>query len=100
MVLVFSCGRTGTNLVLEILTGSSVLSPSPYPEDKQVFKRDIVYPYNYLTKSDSIYCSDFGELSNFMKKNFHCKILWTVRHPYDVAMSKIYRGWGHADDAN
>ena len=100
MVLIFSCGRTGTNLVLEIMTGSSTLSPSPYPEDKQIFKRDIVYPYNYLTKNDSIYCDDFGMLSDFMKKNFHCKILWTVRHPYDVAISKIYRGWGHADDAN
>jgi hypothetical protein len=100
LVLIFSCGRTGTNLVLEILSGSKLLSPSPYPEDKQIFTRGICYPYNYLTKSDSIYCDNFGLFADFMKKNWHCKVIWTLRHPYDTAMSKIYRGWGHADDAN
>jgi hypothetical protein len=54
MVIVFSAGRSGTNLVLEILTGSRFLMPTPYPEDKQLFNRKCTYPYNFLTKSDSI----------------------------------------------
>jgi len=99
MVLVFSSGRSGTNLILEILAGSKLLSPSIYPEDKQIFSRGIVYPYNYLTKSDVQYCQNFGLFADFMKKNWHCRVIFTVRHPYDWAMSKIYRGWGHAEDA-
>lgn len=99
MVVVFSAGRSGTNLVLEILTGSSKLLATPYPEDKLLFKRKCVYPYNFLTKSDSIYCDCYGSLADLMVKNFHCKIIYTVRHPYDWVMSKIKRGYGHADDA-
>lgn len=99
MILVFSSGRSGTNLVLEILAGSKLLSPSVYPEDKQVFAKGILYPYSYLTKSDVQYCQNFGMFADFMKKNWHCKVIFTVRHPYDWAMSKIYRGWERADDA-
>jgi hypothetical protein len=99
MIAVCGCGRTGTNLVLEILTGSSILTPSPYPEDKLLFKRGIMYLHNYLTKCDTWYCPSFGLFGNFMRKNPHAKVIWTIRHPFDTAMSKVRRGYGHADDA-
>ena len=99
MVLVFSSGRSGTNLVLEMFTDHSMLTPSQYPEDKLLFKRDIMYPHTYLTKCDVVYVNGYDEFKRFMLKNKHCKVIWTVRHPFDWAMSKIYRGWGHAEDA-
>ena len=92
MVVVFSGGRSGTNLVLEILTGHSSFCPSDYPEDKLIFTRNVVYPDCYLTKCDTIYCSNYDTLNQFMSLNSKCKMIWTVRHPYDWAMSKIYRG--------
>lgn len=100
MVLVFSCGRTGTNLILEVLTGSSYLMPSEPPEDKAIFCRDILYPHNYLTKCDTIYCQCYGLLGKFLKKNKSSKIIWTIRHPFDIAMSKIVRGYKKADDGD
>jgi hypothetical protein len=99
LVVVLSAGRSGTNLVLEVLSGSKLLSPSSYPEDKMVCKSGKVYPYNYLTKTDTIYIDNFGQFADFMKKNWHCKVIFTVRHPFDWSLSKIYRGFGHADDA-
>ena len=37
-VLVPSCGRTGTNMLLEIMRGNSRLEATPFAEDKYVFQ--------------------------------------------------------------
>jgi len=103
MVVVFSCGRTGTNLVLEILSGSDILIPTLTPEDRYLFIREnnkFIYPEDYLTKSDSIYCTSYGHFGNFMTNNPTAKIIWTIRHPFDTAMSKVRRGFPDAADAS
>ena len=97
MVIVFGCGRSGTNLVLEMLRGNPYFVASEPPEDKLVFYRK-GYPENYLTKCDTIYCN-WSLFSQYMNTISHCRIVWTVRDPRDMALSKIYRGYGRADDA-
>lgn len=92
MILVFSSGRTGTNLVLETLAGNFKLQASNPPEDKQVFKRNVVYSDYYLTKCSVTYCKNYNEFYNFLSNNPNTKIIWTIRHPYDVCLSKLYRG--------
>lgn len=98
MILVFSCGRTGTNLVLEILTGSPLLKASDPPEDKFIFRRNIQYPENYVTKCDIAYCQSYDTFELFMKNNPKSSIIWTIRDPRDMILSKLYRGWYRSDD--
>jgi len=100
MVVVLSNGRSGTNLILEIISGSSFLIPSSYPEDKQLFLRDTLYIHNYLTKCDTNYIPNFNVVCRFFINNPDSKIIWTTRHPFDQAASKIFRGWKRADDAS
>ena len=93
MIIVFSSGRSGTNLVLEVLTSSKeLIYDIEYPEDKMLFRRNIIYPNNYLTKCDSIYVDGYNQFEKFMLNNNHCKMLWTVRNPYDWILSKLYNG--------
>lgn len=91
-VIVFSAGRSGTNLLLECLSGHSFFSPTDYPEDKLVFMRNIEYPDRYLCKSDTVYLLSYKYFFNFMNKNKNAHILWSIRHPYDWCLSKLYRG--------
>ena len=106
-VLVLSCGRTGTNMLLEIMRGSSQLVATPMAEDKQVVRRcDTLLP-EYLSKCDTVYVDSLTQVDAFLQKNPDLKILWTIRDPRDAALSKIYRGqpghegpsYGLADDA-
>lgn len=105
-VIIFSAGRSGTNLLLECLTGHSYFSPTEYPEDKLLFVRNMEYPNCYLCKSDTVYLPSYKQFSNFMQQNKSAHILWSIRHPYDWCLSKLYRGrptednnWKYSDDA-
>jgi hypothetical protein len=105
-VLVLSCGRTGTNMLLEIMRGSSQLVATQVAEDKQVFRASKVLRKDYLSKCDTVYVDSTTQVNDLMNKNPHLKILWTIRDPRDAALSKIYRGqpgndgnYGIADDA-
>uniref|UniRef100_A0A6M3JYC5 Putative sulfotransferase domain contining protein n=1 Tax=viral metagenome TaxID=1070528 RepID=A0A6M3JYC5_9ZZZZ len=98
MVVISGVGRSGSNLILEVLTGSKFLIPSDPPEDKMVFSRRSMYRNNYLTKCDLVYTS-WSDFSFTMNINPHCKIIYPIRDPRDMAISKIYRGWKKADDA-
>lgn len=94
MVIVFSTGRSGTNIALEILTGSQELLPSLEPEHKGLFKIEgVEYPPFFLAKSDSAYCPTYELFGLMMKINPNAKIIWTIRHPFDLVMSKIRRGF-------
>lgn len=96
-VAVISTGRSGTNMVLEILTGNPYFAPSRQEEDKELCRRgDAVYPDNYLTKSDTVYM-DYPQLKNTLTANPKMKILWTIRDPRDLALSKIYRGQPYSE---
>jgi len=90
--LVLSCGRNGTNMMLEILRGSSVLVATNPAEDKVLFRRSRIVKDNYLSKCDTTYINNFDQVKNTLNKNKHLKIVWMVRDPRDCALSKIYRG--------
>jgi len=91
-VLIFSCGRTGTNMLLESLRGSSMLRATTVTEDKQVFRECRSLPSYYLSKCDTVYVDNVEQVAALLNKNQDLKILWTIRDIRDMALSKIYRG--------
>jgi len=92
IVIVFSNGRSGTNLILESLRGNSYLKATEFEEDKLLFKRRTKYPDRYLTKCDSVYVPDYKYIKAFMLLNPEAHIIFTIRHPYDWMLSKLYHG--------
>jgi hypothetical protein len=88
-VSVVGCGRSGTNLVLEILRGNSFFCASQSPENKDLCGG--TYEECYLTKCDTWYFKPH-ELENVLDRNKHMKIIWTIRDPRDMILSKIRRG--------
>jgi len=46
--LILSCGRTGTNMLLEIMRGSSALKATEIAEHKYVFRQCAHLESNYL----------------------------------------------------
>lgn len=90
-ILVLSCGRTGTNMVTELLRGDSTLNALPH-DDNSLFRRPRTLPENYLAKTDTWYIDNTQQIADVLESNPHLKIVWTVRNFKDVIMSKIYRG--------
>lgn len=90
-IIVTSCGRSGTNMMLEILRASPSLKCSEVVEDKKFFKRGATYPRNYLTKCDILYANKCS-LDNTMQLNPDLQIVWTLRDCRDMLLSKIRRG--------
>ena len=90
--LVISCGRTGTNIGLAILSGNSNLNADPSVENKSIFKNLKTYGPKYLAKSDTTYLDNYQQLISLMGTNPKLKLIWTVRDPRDVLLSKIRRG--------
>jgi len=104
-VLVLSCGRTGTNLLLEVLRGSTHLRATQIAEDKTLFHYCPDLRKDYLSKCDTVYVKTLQRIDALFNRNPNLKVLWTIRDLRDTALSKIYRGQpGHdtpilADDA-
>jgi hypothetical protein len=93
-VAVIGAGRSGTNMVLEVLTGHPGFKPSEPPEDKQLFSRlRAVYLDEYLTKCDTLYCQTAGHLASLLVTNPQMKLVWTIRDPRDMVLSKLRAGW-------
>ena len=90
-IIVIGCGRSGTNIALEILRGSPSLTASKTVEDKEFFQRTDEIPNGYLTKCDTCYFTE-AEFSKRMKSDPDLHVVWTLRDPRDMALSKIYRG--------
>lgn len=95
-VAVLGCGRSGSNMILEILAGNSCLQPSAKPEDKKLFKHSSPHAENYLTKCDTVYFNE-QELSQCMRLNPQMRIIWSMRDPRDMILSKLKRGQAGAD---
>jgi len=89
--IVTGCGRSGTNVVLEMLTGNPIFEPSKNPEDKQVFHRNNRYDLQYLTKCDTCYYNE-QDIKITKQWNPAMKFIWCIRDPRDMALSKLYRG--------
>lgn len=97
--VVFSSGRSGTNMVLSILEASESFYPTEPPEDKEVFKRNAIYIDGYLTKSDTTYCRSYRyNFAPVMLRNPAMRIVWPIRDPRDWAMSKLRAGWKRGSD--
>ncbi len=88
-VAVIGCGRSGTNVMLEILHGSSELLPSNNPENTRLCEG--IYGKSYLTKCDTCYFTP-KELETTLNRNKDMKIIWSIRDPRDMILSKIKRG--------
>lgn len=98
-ILVLSCGRTGTNMVTEMLRGDSSLAALPH-DDNSLFKEPRSLPENYLAKTDTHYIDSQEQIDAVLRSNPNLRIVWTVRDFRDVAMSKIYRGQPGQDNNN
>lgn len=91
-VIVVGGGRSGTNMALEMLRASGQFKASEPPENKTIFKQGtFLYGSNYLTKCDTFYI-DINSLNSSLLKDKNIKIVFTIRDPRDMAMSKLYRG--------
>lgn len=89
-VLVVGTGRSGTNIILEILSGSSALKS---PDGGVLRGSDLQkkLEVSQLSKVD-IVNSNEKYFQNILKINPTIKLVWTIRDPRDICMSKIKRG--------
>ena len=79
-------------MVLEILSGHKAFRPTtPDPEDKRFFVRGRRFPQGFLTKCDTHYGS-IEELNDLLGLNSKMRIIWTIRDPRDICLSKLRRG--------
>lgn len=91
--MILSSGRSGTNLLLAMLTGHEFFTPlGPNPEDRSCWFEPQQVPVSYLAKSDTHYVINIDFIIQFLNTNPHMKILWTLRDPRDWCMSKVRRG--------
>jgi hypothetical protein len=95
-VLVLSCGRTGTNIAVEMLMAVEELTLRQR-EERVLFKHPYIIPVDYLEKSDTVYVPTLQSIKEVMDLNPELKIVWTIRDFRDVVMSKIYRGRPNGD---
>jgi len=91
-VVVVSCGRTGTNVAVSLLSGSPDLNMTQEVENKKIFTSPTKLGDKYLAKTDTTYMGNFKQLKRLMELNPNLKLVWTIRDPRDVLMSKIRRG--------
>ena len=88
------CGRSGTNLLFEMIRASGAFNPSKNIEDRDIFSfREL--PKSYLTKIAIERLDDFDLIERYMEKFgglSPLRLIFSVRHPYDTLMSKIFRG--------
>jgi len=102
MIAVLGAGRSGTNMCLEILRGHSLLIPGDPGEDKRLFEH-FYFPYHpqYVCKCDTHYLRSYKEeFVRLFNCCAHLRIIWMIRDPRDMCISRIYRGYDReADDA-
>jgi len=91
-VIITGCGRSGTNLLLEMVRASEKYKFTPTVEDREFFNHEKL-PTEYGSKIavewDSMTIESMLEI---MEINHRLKILFSFRHPYDIILSKVYRG--------
>jgi len=91
-VIVTGCGRSGTNLVLEILRGNSYLKATDLIEDKFFARRGYFkYSIDYLSKCDVLYFT-VEQFRKTLLANQDMKVVWCIRDPRDMILSKLKRG--------
>lgn len=91
VVVILGTGRSGTNVALEILTGSSKLNSPGDGVARKFCETKKRYEANALIKSDIVTHTVQG-IEEVLIINPGMKIIWTMRDPRDICMSKIKRG--------
>lgn len=94
-VIVLSCGRSGGSMVTEILATSSYLDPDPDIDNRELFKQ-VKYPKDYLVKGPDTIHYNYDMLNGLMISDPDMQVIWPIRHPYDMTLSKIRRGQGQS----
>lgn len=89
-VVVASPGRSGSNMALEILRLSGAFQNVPAADVKTLF-RTVDIPDNLLCKCDSAYYN-VDQIKSTLDKYPDMMIVWTVRDPRDMIMSRLFRG--------
>lgn len=90
IAVILGTGRSGTNIALEIISGSSHLK-SPGNGVAYKFHEPRKYKSNILIKSD-INNHTVKTIKDVLDINPGMKLIWTIRDPRDICMSKIKRG--------
>lgn len=95
-VIVCGCGRSGTNVMVEMLRGNPTFNATSEEEDKLAFQPYRKIPDGYLTKCDTVYFNPHKAEAQ-MHKYPHLHLIWMMRDPRDMIMSKMRRGVPEAE---
>lgn len=91
-VIVVGAGRSGTNWALEVVRCSGKFDFTEKVQDNDIFNHEKL-PAKYGTKIPTEHRQfNLRNLKRLMNRNKGLKVLFTIRHPVDMALSKIYRG--------
>ena len=90
-VAVIGPGRSGTNMVCEMLALADGLRPALTLETQNLLGHRTV-EHGAVTKTDTAYISHYVALKDFLNANEDVRVVWTVRDPRDMALSKMRRG--------
>jgi len=91
-VIVTGGGRGGTNWITEILRISNYYKFTTNVEDRQILGHDNLYA-GYATKlATENKMMTFENINMLLKRYDDLKLVFSVRHPIDHCISKIYRG--------
>ena len=101
-VAIAGCGRSGTCMLTEIIAGSSLLESPQYMSKTALI--DLRFKNNTVSKLIETFAWGYTRFELLMNRHQDMKILWSVRDPRDILMSKLIRsrngaqGDGKADD--
>lgn len=91
LVLVTGPGRSCTNWVLETLIASNNFRTCNTTEDRGFLWNNRNFDFNYVAKlATEWYAKE--EIIEYVKNNPHLEIVFCLKHPLSLFMSKIYRG--------
>ncbi len=96
-ILVTGTGRSGTCLLVEIPRGLDAVVFSKAVEDRKFFKYKTL-PENYGTKLVTEHPTfTMKNMISFMERYEDLRLIFSLRHPVDIFMSKIRRGQKASD---
>lgn len=91
-LLVTGCGRGGTNLGIELVRAFDTFNTTEEVEDRAFFAKDSL-PAAYATKLATENTSfTIENIDRKMKENPDLFLIFMLRHPLDICLSKILRG--------